>query len=82
MAMTHGEPKGSLGIELSVGPYGRQAPPGLPKAPGVYIFKDGSGRVIYVGKAKDIRKRVRSYFKPPEAMSRTWKFFLSRILKR
>jgi len=70
MAMTHGEPKGSLGIELSVGPYGRQAPPGLPKAPGVYIFKDGSGRVIYVGKAKDIRKRVRSYFKPPEAMSR------------
>lgn len=35
---------------------------GLPVTPGVYIFKDVSGREIYVGKAKSIRKRVRSYF--------------------
>lgn len=34
----------------------------LPKAPGVYIFKDELGRVIYVGKAKNIHKRVQSYF--------------------
>ena len=34
----------------------------LPAAPGVYQFKDGAGRVIYVGKAKSLRDRVRSYF--------------------
>ena len=34
----------------------------LPKEPGVYQFKNGAGRVIYVGKAKVLRNRVRSYF--------------------
>ena len=34
----------------------------LPAAPGVYLFKDAAGRVIYVGKAKNLRDRVRSYF--------------------
>src|ERR1043166_5517992 len=34
----------------------------LPLAPGVYLYKDGGGRVIYVGKAKILRHRVRSYF--------------------
>jgi excinuclease ABC subunit C len=35
---------------------------GLPAQPGVYIFKDESGKPIYVGKAKSLRQRVRSYF--------------------
>ena len=34
----------------------------LPTQPGVYLYKDGNGTVIYVGKAKNLRSRVRSYF--------------------
>ncbi len=34
----------------------------LPRRPGVYMFVDGDGNVIYVGKAKNLRTRVRSYF--------------------
>jgi len=34
----------------------------IPLSPGVYLYKDASGRVIYVGKAKSLRLRVRSYF--------------------
>jgi excinuclease ABC subunit C len=38
---------------------------GLPDQPGVYLFRDARGRVIYVGKAKSIRKRVASHFSNP-----------------
>ena len=34
----------------------------LPRTPGVYIFRDRGGRVLYVGKATNVRARVRSYF--------------------
>ena len=34
----------------------------LPVQPGVYLFKDRKGTVVYVGKAKSLRSRVRSYF--------------------
>lgn len=34
----------------------------LPKKPGVYVFRDGKGKVLYVGKAKVLANRVRSYF--------------------
>ena len=34
----------------------------LPLAPGVYLYKDASGEILYAGKAKTLRNRVRSYF--------------------
>jgi len=34
----------------------------LPTEPGVYLFKNAEGEIIYVGKAKNLRSRVRSYF--------------------
>lgn len=37
----------------------------LPARPGVYLFKDRGGKIIYVGKAKVLRHRVRSYFQAP-----------------
>ncbi len=43
----------------------------LPETPGVYLFKDRLGRVLYVGKAINLRARVRSYFQS-EDPSRPW----------
>ena len=34
----------------------------IPPGPGVYLYKDASGQTIYVGKAKSLRNRVRTYF--------------------
>ncbi|HYN81203.1 MAG TPA: excinuclease ABC subunit UvrC [Gemmatimonadaceae bacterium] len=36
--------------------------PHLPDGPGVYLWKSGDGQILYVGKAKSLRSRVRSYF--------------------
>lgn len=43
---------------------------GLPDAPGVYLFKDDRGRVLYVGTSRSLRTRVRSYFTAAETRSR------------
>lgn len=40
----------------------------IPRAPGVYKFRDDQGRVIYVGKAKNLRNRLANYFQPLERL--------------
>ncbi|MEP6695245.1 MAG: DEDD exonuclease domain-containing protein [Pseudonocardiales bacterium] len=42
----------------------------LPHAPGCYVFRDGRGSALYVGKSKDLRARVRNYFVSGETRSR------------
>jgi DNA polymerase III epsilon subunit family exonuclease len=43
---------------------------GIPKSPGVYIMRDANERVVYVGKAKNLRDRVGSYFSQPLGYTR------------
>lgn len=42
--------------------------PVLPVEPGVYLFKDGKGKTLYVGKATSLRNRVSSYFAAPDTL--------------
>jgi DNA polymerase-3 subunit epsilon len=42
----------------------------LPHAPGVYLFQDDAGRVLYIGTSRDLRTRVRTYFTASETRSR------------
>jgi len=51
----------------------------LPHCPGVYRFLNSDGVVIYVGKAKDLRRRVSSYFRPPETLTRKTAVMVSKI---
>jgi len=48
----------------------------IPIEPGVYLYKDSRGRIIYVGKAKSLRNRVRTYFQE----SRNTDFKLDHLL--
>lgn len=41
----------------------------VPQAPGVYLWKDAAGKILYVGKSKALRDRMRSYFGAPRGLS-------------
>ena len=51
----------------------------FPHSPGVYRYYDVEGKVIYVGKAKDLRKRVAQYFVAPERLNTKTRILVSRI---
>lgn len=51
----------------------------IPELPGVYLMKDKSGRIIYVGKAKVLKNRVRQYFQNPEEKDPKTKTLVSKI---
>ncbi len=51
----------------------------LPDQPGVYLWKDGAGTVLYVGKAKRLRSRVRSYFAADHATSLKTQYLVRQI---
>jgi len=50
----------------------------LPGSPGVYMFKDSSHKIIYIGKAKNLKKRVLSYFKKPSDLTYKTGLLMSR----
>ena len=51
----------------------------LPTGPGVYLFRNAKGDVIYVGKAANLRSRVRSYFGSPRSLEGKTRVLASRI---
>lgn len=52
----------------------------LPNAPGVYLMKDREERVLYIGKAKHLRHRVRSYFVPTPSDQRSFVRDLAQVV--
>jgi len=51
----------SVGATLFDRKFGAELLRGLPRAPGVYLFRDAGGGVLYAGKAKDLRRRLAAY---------------------
>ena len=56
----------------------RPLPSSIPATPGVYLYKDASGRIIYVGKAGNLRRRVLSYFRPADQLTAKTAAMISR----
>ncbi|PIW75949.1 MAG: UvrABC system protein C, partial [Candidatus Portnoybacteria bacterium CG_4_8_14_3_um_filter_40_10] len=48
----------------------------IPQKPGVYLFKDAGGRILYIGKARDILKRVKTHF------SKSSNFFTGQFIEK
>ncbi len=54
-------------------------PSDYPDAPGVYLMKDARGRILYVGKAVSLRRRLASYFRPAETLAPKTRALMSRV---
>ena len=53
----------------------------LPEGPGVYQFKDKAEKVIYIGKAKNLKNRVLSYFRSPSELGYKTATMMARAIK-
>jgi len=53
----------------------------IPDLPGVYLFYDGSGKILYIGKAKNLRKRVSSYFQENKNVHNKVNILIRKIAK-
>ena len=51
----------------------------IPKLPGIYIMKDGHGEILYIGKAKSLNTRVRSYFQKSQNMPVRTRIFTDKV---
>jgi len=51
----------------------------VPLQPGVYMYKDSEGRIIYVGKARSLRQRMRSYFQSPDKLHPKVRALMNRV---
>ncbi len=51
----------------------------LPKLPGIYIMKDNRGEILYIGKAKSLHSRVRSYFQNARMLPPRTRIFLDKV---
>lgn len=47
----------------------RPEPSSIPVTPGVYLYRDAQGKIIYVGKARNLRRRIFSYFRPRDQLT-------------
>lgn len=56
---------------ISIAPNGKPDYSQIPANPGVYLFKDSGNEIIYIGKAKSLRKRVSSYFQKTDHYPKT-----------
>lgn len=58
----------------------RELLPSFPTCPGVYLMKNATGKIMYVGKAKHLRRRLASYFLPEERLPSKVRVMMPRVM--